>query len=297
MVAFDSWSAAIFAHNEAKTIAACLDSLLTQEPRSPGRVFVLVNGSRDATADIVARYAAEHPVVRPVVLPLGDKAGAWNHYVHVLRPPADVHFFVDGDVRAAPGALAALARALVEAPRAQAAGALPLTGRDRAGWSRRMVAFGRLAGALYALRGGFLDTLKEQQTHLPTGLIGEDLFLSCLVKGRLGRQGLLQPDPRLVFAADAGFAFRPLDPRRPRDWWTYGRRLVRYQVRDHQLAMLLHLLETRPDAGLPADVAGLYRQAARLPRYAWRGRLTPFDLLAVWQIRHAACRGVAAPPG
>ncbi len=283
-----SWSVAIFAHNEARTITDCLDSVVSQDSESCGQIYVLVNGSQDATERIVSEYAITHSNVTLVRLQLADKASAWNHYVHEICSEEDVHFFVDGDTTVAPNSFRALAKALRSAPGANAAGALPVSGRDRVGWSQRMVAFGRLAGCLYAVRGRFVSELRNRAIRMPAGLIGEDLFLSCLVKNLLSRSGLMQPSPRLVFATEAGFAFHSLALNRPRDWIVYGRRLVRYRIRDYQLAMLLRHLETHPQSVVPPDVETLYQQTSELPAYYWRGRITPFDLLAVWQIRRVA---------
>lgn len=283
-----SWSVAVFAHNVARTIVGCLDSVVEQCSDPDTRIYVLINGSRDATEELVNGYAATNPNVTPIRLSLADKANAWNYYVHNICTDQDVHFFVDGDVTVASGSFRALSEALRDEPDTNAAGALPLTGRDREGWSRRMMAFGRLAGGLYALRGRFVSELRDRPLRMPTGLIGEDHFLSCLAKGSLSRKGFLQPSRRLVFANGAGFAFDPLEFKRPRDWVNYSRRLVRYRIRDYQLTMLLRHFERDPLSSPPPDVETLYRQADELPHYYWRGRLTPFDLLAVWLIRKAA---------
>lgn len=283
-----SWSATIFAHNEAATIVNCLDSVLSQEAAHSAQIFVLVNGSQDTTESLVNEYSAVHPNVTLVTLAIADKANAWNHYIHRLSPDVPIHFFIDGDMLVMPNSFAALYRVLSTSSEARAAGALPTTGRDRTGWSTRMMVLGRLPGGLYALKGDFVAELRERGVRIPVGLIGEDFFLSCLVKNQLTTRGLVQPSPRLIFAADAGFAFRPLSLVRPQDWLIYARRLVRYQVREHQLMMLLHYLETQPHEGLPPDVVMLYHRSAQLPRYRWRGRVTPFDMLAVRQIRRAA---------
>jgi glycosyltransferase involved in cell wall biosynthesis len=288
------WSVAVFAHNVADTITDCLDSIRAQDTGQAFPVFVLVNGSSDATESLVRAYAATYRSVVPVTLSLADKANAWNHYMHVAKPHAAVHFFVDGDMRVVPGSFAALSRALSLDAQANAVGALPATGRTRSAWSQRMVTLGRLAGCLYALRGSYVAELRHRQIRIPTGLIGEDLFLSCVVKERLSLQGLMEPSPRLIFSPGAGFAFRPLSPARPKDWWTYGRRLVRYQIRDYQLGLLMQYLQTHPRAGLPPDLPSLYRQLSGLPRYRWRGRMTPIDVLAVRQLRRAI-RNSATP--
>jgi glycosyltransferase involved in cell wall biosynthesis len=287
-IGLNKWSAAIFAYNVAETINACIDAVRAQRPQSPFPIYVLVNGSRDRTEELVLAYAARHKSVVPVIIPLADKANAWNVYVQEAAPLADVHFFVDGDTYPLPNAFAALARALKVAPLARAMGALPAAGRDRVEWSRRMMAFGRLAGCLYALRGTYVAKLRHEAVRMPVGLIGEDLFLSCLVKERFDAHALVASSSFLGFAADARFHFRSLSPRRPSDWLTYGRRLVRYRVRDYQLALLLS--RTRPPGAewIPSDVAAMYRESHSLPRLRWTGRSTPFDMLAIRRIRRAA---------
>ncbi|MGB5743775.1 MAG: glycosyltransferase, partial [Sedimenticolaceae bacterium] len=249
------------------------------------RIFVLVNGCNDATEVLVREYAASHESIVPVQLPLADKANAWNYYIHSIQHKAAVHFFVDGDMQVLPHSFEALARALRISSEANAVGALPAAGRTHAEWSKRMMALGRLAGCLYALRGSFVSELKRRQIHIPIGLVGEDLFLSCVVKGQISIEGLMRSDRKLIFAPDAGFAFRPLSPARPKDWLTYGRRLVRYQIRDYQLITLLRYLQANPLVDFPPDMAGLYRHLGALPRYRWRGRMTPIDVVAVWQLR------------
>lgn len=283
-----TWSAAVFAHNEAKHIRACLDCLLQAQTIAPGRIAVLINGSTDQTDTVVGTIAARHPCVEAVVLKQGDKAAAWNHYVHELGVAADRHLFVDGDVCAEPGAWLSIDQAFTEHPDAVAVAALPASGRDRIGWSKRMRDHGRLAGGLYALRGDWLDELRQHAVRLPRGLIGEDLFVSCMAKSMLYPAGMYQPSPRLIIADGARFAFDSLSAARPKDLWVYLRRLVRYRLRDYQLALLLQRLAQEPQRGMPVDVATLYREAPALPDYYWRGLQTPIDMLAVRHIRKTA---------
>ena len=284
-----TWSCAVFAYNEAASIGACLDSLLpalAELPRCRG-IHVLANGCTDRTEAVVAAYAEHHGPIRLLSLPVADKAAAWNHYVHALAPDADMHLFMDGDVQAAPGAPAALARRLLVEPTARAVAALPGCGRSRVAWCAHMGQLGRLAGNLYALRGSFVAGLREAGLSLPRGLIGEDLFLSALVKGKPVPAGLVQPDPALALEPGALFLFRSLSPRRPGDWLTYARRLVRYRIRDHQLLLLLRHLQARGLPGMPADVAQLYAETKATLAFRWHGRQTPQEWLAVALLRRA----------
>lgn len=284
----DSWSAAIFAHNEEANIIACLNAVLTQSDAEKNKIFVLINGSRDRTEHIVHDYAKFHSNVVPVKIVMADKANAWNEYIHNLAPPASVHIFIDGDTQPLPGAFVDLASTLKKNPDSRAVGGLPASGRDREGWSLRMMKFGRLAGCLYALRGSYVDMLRSNGIRLPTGLIGEDLFLSCLVKEQFDNYALMFPSPYLIFAPAARFWFRSLSRLRLADWITYARRLTRYQIRDFQLALLLNYLTHRNVSDIPSNVHELYRQVDQLPSYQWRGRMTPFHVLAIRNIRKCA---------
>jgi glycosyltransferase involved in cell wall biosynthesis len=283
-----TWSAVVFAHNVERTIVDCLNSVIRQEASGCDSVIVIVNGSRDRTEKLVDDYSEKHPNVELVTLTLADKASAWNHYVHEIGSNSQFHFFIDGDVVVSPGSFRELMETLQRMSEANAAGALPLTGRDRTGWSRRMISFGLLAGGLYAIPEGFMADLRNREVRLPMGLIGDDLFVSCLAKGASSRREFLLPNHKLVFAVDAGFSFESLDVTRPGDWAKYVRRLVRYRIRDHQLKMLLQHLEVDPLSALPSDVQTLYQMATDLPDYYWRGWATPFDILAVSHIRRAA---------
>lgn len=282
------WSCAVFAHNEQATIIRCLDSLQSQLEGHEMPILVLANGCTDQTQPSVQAYIRSCPNVHLTSFDRPDKASTWNRYVNELAPDAHVHFFIDGDVTAAPGALRALADRLDANPEAVAAGAVPGTGRDRQGWSARMRRFGRLAGGLYELRGIDVSQLRQAGIRLPPGLIGDDLLLSCLVKEQLNVRGLFQPSRRLVLAPEARFLFRSLSLCRPRDWLAYARRLIRYRIRDYQITLVLQDIQTRKNAAIPRDLSEIYHRAPALPHYQWRGRITPLDLLAVRHIRRAA---------
>ena len=88
----------VLAHNEERRIAACLDSLPLGERGV--RVVVVVNGSSDATADIVRTYAARG--VELVEYAEGGKARSWNRFILDCAPAADTFVFVDGDARPIP---------------------------------------------------------------------------------------------------------------------------------------------------------------------------------------------------
>ena len=122
-------SVCVFAHNEERHIARCLASLPSAMGAEPVRVHVLANGCSDRTVDTARAIPRSDVVV--LDLPVGDKANAWNTYVHETAPQALHHVFIDGDCRAAPSALQWLVNALAAAPAPNAAAAVPGAGRSQ----------------------------------------------------------------------------------------------------------------------------------------------------------------------
>jgi GT2 family glycosyltransferase len=121
-------SVAIFAHNEARRIAASLSSLPLD--RSDVRFHVLVNGSSDATASIARAIAEQHRAIIVHDLKQGGKSRTWNHYVHSIVCGDESHYiFMDGDAEITPGAIDALCAALDANPLAHSASGMPMNGK------------------------------------------------------------------------------------------------------------------------------------------------------------------------
>jgi len=279
------WPVAVFAHNEEDCIEACVRSLL--DNRQPGialEVHVLANACSDGTETVVARLAASEPSVRLHSISIGDKANAWNVYVHEVAPESDVHFFIDGDVQACAGALLPLAQALAAAPQANAAAALPVSGRAMEQTRRRMVSNRDLAGNLYALSGDFVRRLRAQQIAMPRGFIGEDSLVGAFAKYDLDpARGW--DDSRIVSCEASGFAFESLSALKPADWRLYWNRRIRYSMRKFQMQALRRQVERQGFHAMPVDVRELYRDPE-----AWAGGPADplFDLLARRRIRKAS---------
>src|SRR5512143_1832478 len=88
----------VFAHNEQCRIIHCLESLSTELQNPQIEIFVLANGCTDQTEVVVEAYARSHSNVHLVHIPLGDKANAWNYFVHEVAPASELVYFMDGDV-------------------------------------------------------------------------------------------------------------------------------------------------------------------------------------------------------
>ena len=281
------WPVAVFAHNEARNIIACLDSLQAAATH-PLACHVLANACTDRTEALVRDYAASHPDVHLVSIAPGDKANAWNVFVHEVAPRADTPcFFIDGDVRAIPGSLDVMARVLAQTPAANGVSALPQSGRGVAAFQRDMLRDNGVAGNLYGLRGSFVERIRAQAIKMPFGTIGEDALMGAMLKWDL--QGDTRWDNnRVVVAREAGFEFDSVSPWLPREWKKYFRRRVRYSVRGYQNRMLGRAIQPAGFSALPRHVRDLYPRYPDVLKLEWRGLDTVFDWLALREIRAAS---------
>jgi glycosyltransferase involved in cell wall biosynthesis len=280
---------AVLAHNEETRIGACLASLA----RGPAEaaVHVVVNGSRDRTADLARAAAEGRPNWFVHDYPEGGKARSWNRFVFdELAGFAPVQVFVDGDAEVAPGSVEALAAALAADPHANAASAVPLNGRNAAAYRAELIAGHGLFGDLYALRGEFLARMRARSLRLPVDLVGDDSLVGALAKTDLGDESQWD-DTRIIPVRQAGFTCEP-GKLTPAGLRLQHRRLVSYSIRHFQNRIVSHLMrETGPDA-LPERLADLYPEW--VPRFAPRRRHWWFDRIALARIRRAARAAPAA---
>jgi cellulose synthase/poly-beta-1,6-N-acetylglucosamine synthase-like glycosyltransferase len=284
---------AVFAHNEAALISGCLRSLPSGDVGIA--VHVLVNGSTDNTAAL-ARATAPNAVVHDYAE--GGKARSWNRFMFdEIGAIASTHVFVDGDTVVAPGAIAALVDALARDGDANAVGGVPLNGRNAAVNQYRIARDHGLFGALYAVRGSFLQRMKDQGVRMPEDLIGDDGLIGALVKTDLGpdRDWV---DARVQTARNAGFTMRDaFRVRNPATWPMQYRRMINYSVRHFQNRIISAIMRDTGPSGLPRRLADLYGEW--LPRFMPRRSLRWgwFDRLALKRMSAAAeqDRGHRAP--
>lgn len=280
-----TWAIAVFAHNEGNSISRCLDSILaaTQSPEAL-RVYVLNNGSSDNTSALVMDYSLNHPQVQLVEIQLGDKANAWNHFVHDLSPQADVFGFVDGDVTLTEDALDELRKALEQNPDAHIATGVPYSGRHQREQLASLMTRGGVQGNLYAARPEFIAEIRRLKLRMPIGFIREDGLVGAFAMFNLDPLANKWNKARVDTVAAAGFLFPSLKWWRLADVRLYWRRRIRYSLGHFENHMLSDLLWRKGTAAIPEDVAHLYTTAA-LPTLKWRGLDTLFDAIALHRIK------------
>ncbi|MEO1137142.1 MAG: glycosyltransferase, partial [Pseudomonadota bacterium] len=196
-----SVSVCIFAHNEERLLPACIGSLRAAGLSGADQIHILANGCTDQTALIARTLSAADHRIQLHELAVADKANAWNDYVHRLSNPAvRTHVFLDGDVRASENALKALDATLNAAPEAYAAAALPIAGRSRRRWARRLLVHNYLSGNLYALSGCAITAFRKKNLRLPFGAKGEDGLITYLLLTDLKGGADDSHDYRIVMA-------------------------------------------------------------------------------------------------
>jgi len=247
-----TWAVAVFAHNEAARIGRAIDALNGCSVDTKLEIYVLANGCTDSTASVARACAGRFAPIHVIEIVAGDKAGAWNHFIHDVRPKAELFFFTDGDCWIHPNALALLARRLEVDPIANAASGAPGCGLDRLKQVDTLISSRGLMGNLYALRGDFVERMRDANVRLPIGLIGEDSLIGALVKWDLDAK--TWRDDRIAVESAATFYFGMPSLS------TYLRRLIRYSTRRYQLELLRDVIKTKGIPFLPRHIGELYRE-------------------------------------
>lgn len=271
---------AVLAHNEERRIACCLKSLPLSDPRVA--VHVVVNGSRDRTAEIARGFSG----VTVHDYADGGKARSWNRFM--LDTPgidADAYVFVDGDAEIAPASVDALVQALERNPQANAAAGMPLNGRKAQAYREEMKRSHGLFGDLYALSGAFIGRMRARKIRLPEDLIGDDGLICAMAKTDLANEDDWQ-DARVVPCPDAGFYCEPASLLSPRSLAVQYRRMVNYSTRHFQNRMISAIMRGEGPAGLPPRLASLYPD--------WLARLSPRPSPQWWWFDRLALKRMAA---
>lgn len=274
---------AIFAHNEERRIAGCINSLPTTSDTF--EFHLLVNGTNDATTDIARTMTAGLPNFHIHDLQFGGKARTWNHFVDAMFDhTASACLFVDGDVEVMPGSLEAMVSTLTTNIHANGVNAMPVTGRKREIYRAGILDDHGLFGALYGLRSGFLARLKATGIRLPNDLVGDDGLIGALAKTDLGPESDWDKT-RIANCETAQFRFEETDWRVPTTWGLQFRRMINYSVRRYQNMIVTQIMRGPGPTALPAAMRETYPEYWHL--FDIRPKYAPFDWLAKQRMRRS----------
>ncbi len=275
----------VLAHNEERRIARCLATLPLSE--AGYAIHVVVNGSSDRTAAIVASVAAQHENLTLHDWPEPGKARSWNRIVLDTLPYGlDAVVMVDGDAEVGAGSIPALLAKFGKHPEANLASAPPLNGRRADHYRRLMARSHGVFGDLYALRGTFVDAFRTSGIRLPLDLVGDDGLVGALAKTDLGPLSQWREE-RVRPVMAAGFRCEPFAPLDVRSWKMQHGRMINYAVRHFQDRIITQVLRDRGPQGLPEQLGSLYVQ--HLPQFKPRGGVWSwFDRRALARMRTRA---------
>lgn len=253
---------AVFAHNESRRIVACLEALRLSPLPSNTTCYVIANGCTDNTVAYAAEYAQEASWVKVIDLSIGDKANAWNYFIHEIAIEAESYFFTDGDCLIESGALESLEKHLLKNPHINAASGVPSRRNLSLGTFRRAITSDSgFAGNLYALSQSFVSRLRKKHIQLPQGLIGDDSLIGALALWNLDLttnwdHSLVQVVPEATFLYESIIQASLHDPT------FYIRRLKRYSLRHFQNQLIKSRIKQSGLAMLPKHVNTLYLAAS-----------------------------------
>ena len=292
------WAAAIFARNEAASIAGCIGALARAGRGVAGfDIAVILNGTSDDSAAIAAAaLRAAGQSGRIWSIDEGCKSNAFNQYVHRLRPAARTYFFIDGYAAVLPDALSRLAGALDATPTALAAAAVPSTGRSAARLRAHMIREPGLHGSLFALRGEFVERIACAGLRLPLRLYrGDGLIGSMVLHDLDAAAGGWRPE-RIVVEPSATWRAPGLRPWHWQDWRRHLNRLVQQARGRLQGGAVRDAIYPAGFAALPDDAdAGALRWIAAGPGrrpMPWRD---PLAALAMARMRRLPPPGSLTP--
>lgn len=238
------WAVSIYSSRESPELLLQTVEAAVQACTGRQAVVDLVVNGHDALARCIAEaIAARRPslgaLLRIWSVPLGDKANAWNEYLHRLAPRASTYFFLDGYVHAAADSLAALHAALQGRPGALGATGVPKVGFSAALTANEMRRAGGLHGNLYALRDTAVDELRRLGWRLPLGLYRNDSTLGAALSFGLN----LYPREwraleRIALCEQVHWSVPTLSWWRPADLRAHWRRRVRQAQGELELAAL-----------------------------------------------------------
>ena len=246
------WHVAVYASNEEARIGACLRSIAAALRDRSFLVTVLVNGSRDGSAEAALQAAREGLPVEVFSIAYGDKANAINQFIHALRRPARAVGEVDAYAVVGARAFAGMEAALERLPDARAATGVAVTGRTMpAATAETLSVGGRLHGQLHAFRPAFLDRMVTRGIRLPIGIYWGDGLLGSMSAHDLDPLAEPWRNQRIVGVAEATYAIPVLSPFRLDDLRRHYRREIRQARGRLENAALKQIIYRAGYEGLP----------------------------------------------
>lgn len=201
-----SRSVAIISSRETlPTLDGCVRAALAAAGPHPVVIDLLINGN-PALAHAAAAHARawETPESRVKVwlIRQGDKAHAWNEYVHRIWTPGTTAFFLDAYAEPRSDAFIHLEQALAR-PDAVAASGVPSCGRSARALREAMIREGGFHGNMHALSASTMARLRAMGFRLPLGLYRTDSMIGAVLRFNFDPANNRWYQHRIAVAAEA----------------------------------------------------------------------------------------------
>jgi len=169
-------SVATLGHTIGAAIAACAGHACV--------IDVLINGNPTLAREAASQaHAWQVAACRVNVWSIsqGDKAHAWNEYVHRIWTPGTPAFFLDAYAEPRADAFARLLAAIDEENGVLAATGVPSVGRSAARLRAQMLREGGLHGNMHAIGAAAMARLRASGFRLPLGLYRTDSMIGAVL--------------------------------------------------------------------------------------------------------------------
>lgn len=180
-----SWALVIFASRETVTTLRQTIDAAVVSAGDLARIEVLVNGNDQLAGDAVRFLAkasnTKGASVRIWSIPLGDKANAWNQYIHKIWSGEDLAFFIDGYVRINPDAVKLLGEAVMSETLALGGSGVPTSGRSAKALRNNLIINTGFHGNLCCIKGRVVAQMRDASISLPVGLYRTDSLMGALL--------------------------------------------------------------------------------------------------------------------
>ncbi|MCW2313680.1 hypothetical protein [Rhodoferax antarcticus] len=234
-----AWAVVIFACRESlPQLQQTLDATLVSGA-SCAVIHVLVNGNPALgkalvteldRRDITQPKLAASPAVQVWSIPMGDKANAWNQYIHRIWAGEAIAFFIDGYVRLNPDAIGLLSRAVIANTRALGGTGVPTMGRSAKALRENMIVNTGFHGNFCCIKGETIQQMRDRHIRLPVGLYRTDSLMGAILCFALDPRSHAWEDYRIHVHPEASWQINPARWWHPKDVQAHIKRYFR-QIR------------------------------------------------------------------
>ncbi len=186
------YSVAIFLAREP--LRVCLKTLSCALNASSGlkgavSIDLLINGNNALASEVVSAFASGSLInavdsrteVRVWSLAIGDKANAWNAYLHRIWANEQMAFFIDGYVRLRPDALSSLADNTAGSVISLGGTGVPSVGPSASRIRKQMIESGGFHGNLCCIKGATIHEMISREIRIPIGMYRVDSFVGSVL--------------------------------------------------------------------------------------------------------------------